>query len=51
MANSETLSSDRVGDLAAALVAELGLDGAVTVCVNNHWYGVLERIRRAAEVH
>ncbi len=35
---------DRVGQLATNLVAELGLEGAVSVCRNNHWLGVLKRI-------
>ena len=35
---------DRVGQLATSLVAELGLEGAVSVCRNNHWLGVLKRI-------
>ncbi len=37
MANLETQTVDRVGDLAATLVDELGVDDAVTVCMNNHW--------------
>lgn len=51
MANLETQTVDRVGDLAATLVDELGVDDAVTVCMNNHWYGVLDRIRRNYEAN
>ena len=40
---------DRVGQLAASLVAELGLEGAVSVCRNNHWLGVLKRIEIRAK--
>ncbi len=42
--------SDKIGDLAANLVADLGLANAVAVCRNNHWYGVLDRIVPTAAV-
>ena len=46
MTKLETVTEDRLGELAAALVEELGIHDAAVVCVNNHWYGVLDRILR-----
>ncbi len=35
---------DSVGELAASLVKESGLEGAVCICRSNHWHGVLRKI-------
>ena len=36
MSKLETVSEDRLAELAAALVEELGIHDAVVFCVNNH---------------
>ena len=47
---NEGSSGDRAGELAGCLIAQLGFDAAVSVCRNNHWLGVLEKVedRRAS---